>query len=159
MQKGYVKSEIAGDCSDMRVAVISTDWNAHITDRLALGAVHTLEAKGAEAVQFKVPGAVELTFAAQRLADTEQFDAIIVCGCVIKGDTPHFDYVCSSVTQGITSLNTDGPIPVIFSVLTVLTEQQALDRCGGVAGHKGVEGAETALAMIHFARNVEENYG
>lgn len=159
MQKGYVKSEIKGDCSDMRVAVVSTDWNAHITDRLALGAIHTLEERGVGVEHFKVPGAVELTFAAQRLADTELFDAIIVCGCVIKGDTPHFDYVCSSVTQGITSQNTDGPIPVIFSVLTVLTEQQALDRCGGPAGHKGVEGAETALAMIQFARSVEENYG
>ena len=149
MQKGYKKFE-AGDCSDMSVAVVSPDGNSHITGRLAEGAIQTLEAHGVEVEHFTVPGAVELTFAAQRLSDSGRFDAIIVCGCVIKGDTPHFDYVCQSVTQGVTSLNTDGPIPVIFSVLTVFDEQQALDRCGGSCGHKGVEGAETAMAMVRF---------
>ena len=149
MQKGYMPAEV-GNCDGLRVAVVSTEWNSHITGKLADGAVQTLEAAGVEVERFTVPGAVELTFAAQRLTDTGSFDAIIVCGCVIKGDTPHFDYVCQSVTQGITSLNTDGPIPVIFSVLTVNTEQQALDRCGGSCGHKGIEGAQTAMAMMRF---------
>lgn len=138
------------DYSGANIAIVSTDWNSDITNLLAQGAEDTLRARNAGVERFTVPGAIELTYAAQRLADSECFDAIIVCGCVIKGDTPHFDYVCQSVTQGVTSLNTDGPVPVIFCVLTVLDRQQAIDRCGGPAGHKGVEAADTALAMIDF---------
>lgn len=154
MKNGYNPGELTAD--DMNIAVVRTSWNNHITSLLASGAVETLKAAGADVEEFIVPGSVELTFAAQRLADTERFDAIIVFGCVIKGDTPHFDYVCSSVTQGITALNTDGPVPVIFGVLTVLDEQQALDRCGGPAGHKGIEAAQTAVEMVRFARSVDE---
>ncbi len=154
MKNGYNPGELTAD--DMNIAVVRTSWNNHITSLLASGAVETLKAAGADVEEFIVPGSVELTFAAQRLADTERFDAIIVFGCVIKGDTPHFDYVCSSVTQGITALNTDGPVPVIFGVLTVLDEQQALDRCGGPAGHKGIEAAQTAIEMVRFARSVDE---
>lgn len=139
----------------VRVAVVRTEWNSHFTSMLADGAVKTLEQAGAEVETFVVPGAIELTFAAQTLINSEAFDAIIVHGCVIKGDTPHFDYVCQSVTQGITALNVDGPVPVIFGVLTVLDEQQALDRCGGSAGHKGVEAATTALSMVAFNRSID----
>ncbi|MBP3534668.1 MAG: 6,7-dimethyl-8-ribityllumazine synthase [Muribaculaceae bacterium] len=154
MKNGYNPGELTAD--DMNIAVVRTSWNDRITSLLASGAVETLKAAGADVEEFIVPGSVELTYAAQRLADTERFDAIIVFGCVIKGDTPHFDYVCSSVTQGITALNTDGPVPVIFGVLTVLDEQQALDRCGGPAGHKGIEAAQTAIEMVRFARSVDE---
>lgn len=154
MKNGYNPGELTAD--DMNIAVVRTSWNDRITSLLASGAAETLKAAGADVEEFIVPGSVELTYAAQRLADTERFDAIIVFGCVIKGDTPHFDYVCSSVTQGITALNTDGPVPVIFGVLTVLNEQQALDRCGGPAGHKGIEAAQTAIEMVRFARSVDE---
>lgn len=154
MKNGYNPGELTAD--DMNIAVVRTSWNDRITSLLASGAVETLKAAGADVEEFIVPGSVELTYAAQRLADTERFDAIIVFGCVIKGDTPHFDYVCSSVTQGITALNTDGPVPVIFGVLTVLNEQQALDRCGGPSGHKGIEAAQTAIEMVRFARSVDE---
>lgn len=154
MKNGYNPGELTAD--DMNIAVVRTSWNDRITSLLASGALETLKAAGADVEEFIVPGSVELTYAAQRLADTERFDAIIVFGCVIKGDTPHFDYVCSSVTQGITALNTDGPVPVIFGVLTVLNEQQALDRCGGPAGHKGIEAAQTAIEMVRFARSVDE---
>lgn len=140
----------------MCIAVVRTQWNEHITAELAKGAVSTLEDAGAEFQQFIVPGAIELTYAAQRIIDSEAFDAVIVLGCVIKGETPHFDYVCQSVTQGITSLNADGPVPVIFGVLTVLNEQQAFDRCGGSAGHKGVEAAQTAIQMVNFARRFDD---
>ena len=133
--KQYAPAPVEFD-APVRVAVVRAQWNSHITSVLADGAVNTLEAAGAEAEVFEVPGAVELTFAAQSLIDTERYDAVIVFGCVIKGDTPHFDYVCQSVTQGVTALNVDSPVPVIFGVLTVLDEQQALDRCGGPAGHK-----------------------
>lgn len=150
MNHGYNPEAITGE--GMNIAVVRARWNEHITSRLAAGAIETLEKAGADFEEFIVPGAVELTYAAQRLVDTEAFDAVIVFGCVIQGDTPHFDYVCQSVTQGITSLNADGPVPVIFGVLTVLNEQQALDRCGGPAGHKGIEAAQTAMEMVHFAR-------
>ena len=151
--KQYAPAPVEFD-APVRVAVVRAQWNSHITSVLADGAVNTLEAAGAEAEVFEVPGAVELTFAAQSLIDTERYDAVIVFGCVIKGDTPHFDYVCQSVTQGVTALNVDSPVPVIFGVLTVLDEQQALDRCGGPAGHKGVEAAPTALTMVAFSRSL-----
>lgn len=135
------------------------EWNQHITFALAEGAVKTLYDNGFDEDSVKVvtvPGAVELTFAASKLIETGNFDAVIVIGCVIKGDTPHFDYVCQSVTQGITSLNADCDIPVIFGVLTVNNEQQALDRTGGNAGHKGIEAAETAIKMIAVNRAIDD---
>lgn len=142
---------------DMNVAVVSTYWNSHITDALLAGAMDELQAAGIEEVKtFKVPGAVELTFAASKLIETGLFDVIIVLGCVIRGGTPHFDYVCQSVTQGVTHLNSECDIPVIFGVLTVDTEQDALDRAGGSMGNKGAEAAQAALAMFDFAREVED---
>lgn len=154
MNHGYNPQQL--DAHDMAIAVVRTQWNEQITTLLASGATETLRNAGADVEEFVVPGAVELTYAAQRIIDSEQFDAIIVFGCVIKGDTPHFDYVSQSVTQGITSLNADGPVPVIFGVLTVLNQQQALDRCGGPAGHKGIEAAQTAIAMVDFARRFDD---
>lgn len=153
MNHGYNPAKISGD--GMNIAVVRTRWNEQITSLLADGAIKTLEKAGADVAQFIVPGAIELTYAAQRLVDSEEYDAVIVFGCVIKGDTPHFDYVCQSVTQGITSLNADGIIPVIFGVLTVLNEQQALDRCGGPAGHKGIEAALTAMEMVRFSEEID----
>lgn len=154
MNHGYNPAAIDGE--GMSVAVVRTQWNEQITSLLADGALKTLADAGADADEYVVPGAIELTYAAQRLVDSERYDAVIVLGCVIKGDTPHFDYVCQSVTQGVTSLNSDGPVPVIFGVLTVLNEQQALDRCGGPAGHKGVEAAQTAMQMVSFSRSLDD---
>lgn len=142
---------------DARIAVVSAEWNGHITGPLTESAVSTLKENGLtddEIGVFTVPGAVELTFAASKLIESSEYDAVIVIGCVIKGDTPHFDYVCSSVTQGITHLNAECDIPVIFGVLTVLDEQQALDRAGGRLGNKGSEAAETAIKMVAFNRSV-----
>ena len=144
---------------DMRVAIVRTFWNSHITESLLSGAVDTLLTAGIERDMidtFEVPGAVELTYAASRLSQTEYYDAIILLGCVIRGGTPHFDYVCQSVTQGMTLLNSDGNEPVIFGVLTVDTEQDALDRAGGRLGNKGAEAAEAALLMYDFCENVEK---
>lgn len=152
--KQYAPAPVEFD-APVRVAVVRAQWNSHITSVLADGAVNTLEAAGAEAEVFEVPGAVELTFAAQSLIDTERYDAVIVFGCVIKGDTPHFDYVCQSVTQGITTLNGDCDIPVVFGVLTVNNLQEALDRAGGPHGDKGAECAECALKMVAFNKQVE----
>lgn len=149
-------AEIDGD---VRVAVIAAEWNSHITGPLADSCIKTLVAHGVDDDMidlFHVPGAVELTYAASSVIETGAFDVVIVFGCVIRGGTPHFDYVCQSVTQGVTHLNAECDIPVIFGVLTVDTEQDAIERTGGVHGDKGAEAAEAALRMVQFAREVKD---
>ncbi len=139
--------------AQQKYAIVVADWNDKITFPLCDGAVETFIKHGVEEKNveiFHVPGAFELTFAAKKLQDMKVYDAIIVIGCVIQGDTPHFDFVCDGVTHGVTELNLKGCCPVIFSLLTTLTEQQALDRCGGIHGNKGVEGAFTAIKMANL---------
>ena len=136
-----------------RYAIIVADWNSEITYAMAQGAIETLVKHGVSEENIDVmhvPGTVELTYGAARIIKEERIDAVIVIGCVIQGETPHFDYVCQSVTQGVTMLNAQGKVPVIFSVLTVLNQQQALDRCGGKLGNKGIEGAYTAIRMANL---------
>lgn len=145
--------------TDLRFAVVSTFWNKDVTSRLRDGAVETLRQRGVAADdidQYEVPGAVELTFAASQLIETSQYDAIIVLGCVVRGDTPHFDYVCQSVTQGVTMLNADCDVPVIFGVLTVDKMEDAMERAGGKYGNKGSEAAEAAIVMANFARQAKD---
>jgi 6,7-dimethyl-8-ribityllumazine synthase len=132
-------------------ALIVSDWNPTITHALLKGAFDTLIENGAKEQNidiFHVPGTFELTYAAKRVIN--DYSAIIVMGCVIQGETPHFDYVCQGVTQGITELNLEGTTPIIFSVLTTNTMQQAVDRSGGIHGNKGTEGAITAIKMIEL---------
>ena len=139
--------------NDMRVAIVTTEWNSFITSPLAESAAKRLRELGCaddDVVTYTVPGAIELTFAASQLIEESTFDAVIVIGCVIRGGTPHFDYVCQSVTQGVTSLNADCDTPVIFGVLTVDNEQQAIDRLD-----KGPEYADTAVKMVAFKRALE----
>jgi len=136
-----------------RYAIIVADWNSEITYKMAQGAVDTFIKHGVAEENIDVihvPGTVELTYGAARIMKEERVDAVIVIGCVIQGETPHFDYVCQSVTQGVAMLNAQGKVPVIFSVLTVLNQQQALDRCGGKLGNKGIEGAVTAIHMANW---------
>ncbi len=143
----------------MRVAIVAAEWNGHITGALTQGALDLFHQEGFKDDDidvYNVPGAVELTFAASQLIESSLYDAIIVFGCVIRGGTPHFDYVCQSVTQGITQLNADCDIPVIFGVLTVDCEQDALDRAGGKLGNKGTEAAEAAIKMFNFSCTVKE---
>ena len=120
-----------------RYAIVVADWNSEITYALAQGAVDTFLKHGVQEDNIDiihVPGTVELTYGAARIMREERIDAVVVIGCVIQGETPHFDYVCQSVTQGVATLNAQGKVPVIFSVLTVLNQQQALDRAGGRLG-------------------------
>lgn len=136
-----------------RYAIVVADWNSDITFAMAQGAIDTFRKHGVPADQIDVlhvPGTVELTYGAARIMKEERVDAVVVIGCVIQGETPHFDYVCQSVTQGVAALNAQGKVPVIFSVLTVLNQQQALDRSGGRLGNKGVEGAVTAIRMANL---------
>ena len=146
---GNINTELMSEC---RVGIISTEWNQHITNVLADQAFVTLKKNGVQKENItlmRVPGCFELIFAASRTMI--DYDAIIVIGCVIRGDTPHFDYICDGVTQGISKLNTEGTTPVIFGVLTVDTEEQAIDRINGKIGKKGEEFALTAIKMMEFS--------
>ncbi len=135
----------------MRFGVVVAEWNFEVTSALAQGAVQTLEKHGAveENILVKyVPGTFELTLGAQYFAEMENVDAIILLGCVIQGETRHFDFICQGVTQGTTSLNMKYNKPFIFGVLTTDNQQQALDRSGGKLGNKGDEAAVTAIKMV-----------
>ncbi len=146
------------DASDMNVGIVVAEWNKEITEKLLEGACNTLERYGVKPENIivkRVPGSFELTFGAKCLADKKNVDAVIVIGCVIKGDTPHFDYVCSGVTQGITELNLMYDVPFIFGLLTTDNMQQAKDRAGGKYGNKGDEAAVAAIKMIDFYCNLK----
>ena len=138
-------------------AITVAEWNSHITEALLQGALDVFKREGYKNIIVKhVPGTVELTYAAARMIDIEDISAVIVIGCVIRGDTPHFDYVCQSVTAGVAQLNSIGNAPIIFGVLTTENEQQALDRAGGALGNKGAEAAEAAIKMADFTLSIEE---
>ena len=138
----------------LRVGIAVAEWNNNITSPLLEGALGVLKAQQADEVTiFRVPGTFELVNASARLIDMG-LDAVIAIGCVVRGDTPHFDYICQGVTFGISQLNMTlahgfrtTPAPVIFGVLTTETMEQAEERAGGRLGNKGAEAAETALKM------------
>lgn len=138
-----------------KFGIVVSEWNSNITDALRDGAIKTLLMHGAnedDILVETVPGSFELTYAASLMMKNAPVDAIIVLGSVVRGDTPHFDYVCQGVTQGIAQLNAEGKIPVIFGVLTTDNMEQAEERAGGKLGNKGSECADTAIHMINFAR-------
>ena len=142
------------DASEMKFGIVVSEWNTNITEALLEGACNTLERHGTKQENIhivRVPGSFELTFGAKMMAERPDIDAVIVLGCVVRGDTPHFDYVCSGVTQGITDLNVKYDIPVIFGLLTTDNMQQSLDRAGGKHGNKGDEAAITAIKMANFS--------
>lgn len=143
-------TEIA-NAATMSFGIVWAEWNHSVTNALMTGAKNTLLAHGAKPDNIKiktVPGAFELTLGAQYLAEFANVDAIICIGCVIQGDTKHFDFICDAVAKGITDLNIKHNKPVIFGVLTVNTQEQAEDRCGGKHGNKGDEAAVTAIKML-----------
>lgn len=138
---------------DACIVLIKTEWNQAIVDQLERGCIATLEKhKVKKIVVVTVPGAVEIPFAIkqywEQCSKRKKPDAFVALGCVVRGDTPHFDYVCRAVTDGVLHLNLSLPVPTIFGVLTVDNEQQALERIGGKHGHKGEEAGVTALKMI-----------
>ena len=142
------------DASEMRIGIIVTEWNNHITDKLLDGAQRELLKNGVSESHItvkRVPGSFELIYAASQLAKFGHVDGSIIIGCVIRGDTPHFDYICQAVTQGIAQLNTQGDVPVIFGLLTVNNSEQAEERAGGSLGNKGEEFALTAIKMVDYA--------
>lgn len=141
-----------------KFGLVVAEWNYEITGALAQGAIDTLTKHGAveEDIQVKhVPGTFELPLGGQFFAEYTDVDAIILIGCVIQGDTRHFDFICDGVTQGTTELNLKYNKPFIFGVLTTNNEQQALDRAGGKLGNKGDEAAVTAIKMVALQNNMK----
>ena len=136
-----------------KYAVAVSDWNPKITSALLKGALDALAECGVKPPNIKVvhvPGTFELTYASKQLSRDPSYNAVIALGCVIQGETPHFKYVCEGVAAGISQLNTESAVPVIFGVLTTANMQQALDRSGGIHGNKGIEAAITAVKMANI---------
>jgi len=139
------------DISNKKFAIVVSEWNETITGALYEGAYNTLLAYGAKEeniIKAEVPGSFELSLGSQKFAQKEEIDAVIALGCVIQGETKHFDFICMAVANGITEVSLKYNKPVIFGVLTPNTMQQALDRAGGIHGNKGDEAAFTAIKML-----------
>lgn len=136
-----------------RFAIVVAEWNEDITESLYEGAVSSLLSHGikkSHIIRKNVPGTFELSLGALWMAEKKEIDAVICLGCVIQGDTPHFDYICQAVAYGITEAGLKSRKPVIFGVITTLDKQQAIDRAGGKWGNKGEEAAITAIKMLSF---------
>lgn len=150
----YLEANVPS-AAGMRFGLVVSEWNPEITNALKEGAVQTLLRQGADPDNIQihfVPGSFELPLGAQFLAEYTNIDAIICLGCVVRGGTPHFDYVCMGVTEGISRVMTKYGLPVIFGVLTTDNQQQATDRAGGKHGNKGDEAAVTAIKMVALHR-------
>jgi 6,7-dimethyl-8-ribityllumazine synthase len=138
-----------------KIGIVVSQWNSEITEALLESALKTLREAGISSsniVVRSVPGSYELPLGAQWLARNKSIEAVLALGCVIQGETPHFDYISQAVAQGLKDVSLKFSKPVVFGVLTTLTRQQALDRAGGKLGNKGEEAAHTALAMLDFGR-------
>lgn len=144
------------DASQLRIGVIVSRFNEFITEQLAKGALDTLAARGCSGENIrlvKVPGAWELAVAAKHLAP--QCDAIVAIGAVVRGDTPHFEYVAGAAADGLNQVSLDTGVPIAFGVLTTNDMQQAMDRAGGKSGNKGAEAAEVAIELANLVRTLK----
>ena len=143
----------------MRFGIVVSEWNGEVTEALLDGAIRVLTRSGCDISNItvkRVPGAFELPLGVQFLAEYTDVDAVIALGCVVQGETPHFDYICQGATQGITQLAISWNMPVAFGLLTTGNIQQALDRAGGRLGNKGEEAAATAIKMVALQVEMEE---
>lgn len=141
------------DISERKFGIVVSEWNEEVTESLYSGAIETLLANGAKReniIRKNVPGSFELSLGGQWMAQQDDIDAVICLGCVIQGETRHFDFICDAVANGITQVGLKYNKPVIFGVLTPDTQQQAFDRAGGKHGNKGDEAAMTAIKMLGF---------
>ena len=141
---------------DALIVLVKTEWNADIVDELERGCLKVFADNKIQTKTIVVPGAIEIPFAVQQCWNNDNTaSAFIALGCVIRGGTPHFEYVCQSVTHGVTQLNLSLSVPVIFGVLTVDNIQQAKERVGGLHGHKGEEAAITAIKMMILNKQLQ----
>lgn len=153
----YKTYQGAMDASQLRIGIVVSRFNEFITEQLATGALATLEKHGClhENIRFvKVPGAWELAVAAKALA--AHCDAVIAIGAVVRGDTPHFDYVAGGAADGLNQVSIDTGVPIAFGVLTTDNMQQAMDRAGGKSGNKGAEAAEVAIEMANLLKSLQD---
>ncbi len=147
------------DGSKMKIGIVTAEWNPTITEALRRGAEETLKQHGVKEeniISVHVPGSYELTSGADYLLRFLNVDAVICLGCVIQGETRHFDFICEAVSQGLTNLSIKIGRPAIFGVVTTNNMEQALDRAGGKHGNKGVEGAITALKMVQLRNDLAD---
>jgi 6,7-dimethyl-8-ribityllumazine synthase len=150
----YDKNKIP-NAKQFRFGIVVSEWNDHVTNGLCSGAEAALLDCGAlpeNIIRWDVPGSFELVYGAKKMIETQNVDVVITIGCVIKGETMHFEFVCEGVTQGIKDLNVLGDIPVIFCLLTDNNEQQSIDRSGGKHGNKGTEAAIAAIKMAEIRK-------
>ena len=148
----YDKNSIP-NAKDFRFGIVVSEWNDSITEGLYKGAIEALlenQVPAQHIIRWNVPGSFELIYGSKKMLQTQKVDAVIAIGCVIQGQTKHFDFVCEGVTQGIKDLNVQTDIPVIFCVLTDNTMQQSIDRSGGIHGNKGTEAAIAAIKMAYI---------
>lgn len=151
----YTDHEGSLDATGMRIAIVAGRFNDHVTRPLLDGALAVLEQCGAEtAPVYWVPGAFEIPLLAKTLAETGRCDAVVCLGAVIRGDTPHFEYVAGECARGLMGVGLDTGVPVVFGVLTVNDLDQALARAGGACGNKGEESAQTAIEMVSHLRSL-----
>jgi 6,7-dimethyl-8-ribityllumazine synthase len=146
------------DAAGLRFGLVVSKFNEFVTGRLLAGAVEVLNNAGAgdEAIEVvKVPGAFEIPLVARRLADSRRFDAVICLGAVIRGETPHFEYISAEASRGIAQAAWESDVPVIFGVLTTETVEQALDRAGAVERNRGAEAARTAIEMASLMKKLQ----
>lgn len=149
------------DAGNMRIGIVVAEWNSDITESLLKGAREALSECGASLDNLNVlyvPGSFELPLGAQLLLENKSLEAVICLGSVIRGETPHFEYVCSACARGISEVSLKFSKPVIFGVLTDDTREQAAARSGGALGNKGVEAAVAAIKMIALKRDLEETW-
>ena len=145
------------DAHGLRFAIVVARFNSFVTSRLLEGALDALKRHGgdvAAAAIAHVPGSWELPLAARALAETKQYDAILALGAVIRGDTPHFDYVAGQAASGLAALQSEFGIPIVFGVLTTNTVEQAVDRAGAKSGNKGFDAAMTAIEMCNLLKQI-----
>ena len=148
----YDKNSIP-NAKNFRFGIVVSEWNDSITEGLFKGAIEALlenQVPSQHIIRWNVPGSFELIYGSKKMLQTQNVDAVIAIGCVIQGQTKHFDFVCEGVTQGIKDLNVQTDIPVIFCVLTDNTMQQSIDRSGGIHGNKGTEAAIAAIKMAYI---------
>ena len=156
----YDKNSIP-NAKNFRFGIVVSEWNETITEGLCFGAVTGLldnEVASEHIIRWNVPGSFELIYGAKKMLQTQNVDAVIAIGCVIQGETKHFDFVCEAVSQGIKDLNVETDIPVIFCVLTDNTMQQSIDRSGGKYGNKGTEAAIAAIKMAYLRHQATFNH-
>lgn len=153
LRTGKAKTKGKQKLATKKIALVVANWNEEITGALYEGAVASLLQHGikkSNIIRKNVPGSFELSLGAMLMASKKNINAVICLGCVIQGETPHFDYICQAVAYGTTEVSLRTKKPIVFGVLTTLNKQQALDRAGGKHGNKGEEAAITAIEMLHF---------